>query len=82
MIKEIKLESNKTIVRMLEGALERAKSGVTQGIAVAETYDSGESGNMFETYDPSRLVAELRYLERDLIDIKVDTRCHVAGEAY
>ena len=63
------------IVDMLKEALEDAEKGLTQSLAIATIQTSGKSTNAFHAnYCPVVLLGEMRIMEREIIDIHIDTR--------
>lgn len=74
-ISEIKSQPNQELIDMLESLVENAKSGRMQSAAVCVVNDDCSVGNCFVgSYFPTALIGELRVLERDIIDICIDTR--------
>ena len=72
---EIKPEVNETLVKMLSEALELAKEGKMQSACIGMVFDDCATGNAFSGgWMPVSLVGELRVMERDLIDLNIDTR--------
>lgn len=72
---EIKAQPNQELISMLESLVEKAKSGQMQSAAVCVVNDDCSVGNCFVgSFHPIALVGELRVVERDIIDICVDTR--------
>jgi hypothetical protein len=76
------IEVNEEVVRMIEQILEMAKEGWVDGAAIAVTYRNGDTGNCFNSVHPTLILGEMRALERDLLDIMIDGRCHKAGDEY
>ena len=81
-ITEVMDKPDEYLISLLEGALDRARSGEIVGAAIAEVRSDGCTQNVFYARYPVRLVGELRLLERDIIDLEIDTRAHKAGEEY
>lgn len=80
-VTEVKKSTNKETIDILEDMLERAKSGDIQSIAVAAVTNSCQTLNCFSgDYYPMSLIGELRVLEREVIDLCVDTRRKPAWE--
>lgn len=80
-VKEVKSNQNPAVVEMLENLLEQAKLGEIQSLAIAGLSPSAESFNCFVgDYYPIALIGELRILERDVVDLCVDTRRKPAWE--
>ena len=80
-VAEIKKTTDKDTIEILEDMLERAKSGDIQSIAVAAVTNSAQTLNCFSgDYYPISLIGELRVLEREIIDLCVDTRRRPAWE--
>lgn len=74
-LSELRPTPNDELVKMLESLVERAKSGEMQSAAVCIVNSDCSVGNCFVgSFHPIALVGELRVLERDIIDICVDTR--------
>jgi hypothetical protein len=74
-LKEVKPEPNQTLINMLESLVKEAKSGRIQSAAVCAVYSNAVTGNCFVgKYCPTALVGELRTLERDIIDLCIETR--------
>ena len=74
-LKELKPQVQKEIIDMLEYALERAKSGYFQGLALAAVCNDASTFTQFHNGGYiMALIGELRVLERDIIDCCVDTR--------
>jgi hypothetical protein len=67
-------EVNEDLVKMLEDALECAKSGEFTGLAYAATDRQGNSYSAFILNQPVVIIGEMRVLERDIIDHSVDLR--------
>lgn len=80
---KVSIKPNESLVSMLEDLLSMAKEGEIIGGAVALIHPDGTSSNRFACGDyPVRLIGEMRCLEREIIDLEVDTRAHVAGTCY
>ena len=80
-IKEIKKYVDEDTVGILKDMLSRAESGDIQSIAIAGVTNSAENFNVFSgSYYPISLIGELRVLEREIIDLCVDTRRKPAWE--
>tara|TARA_Y100000780_G_scaffold112139_1_gene101293 strand:- start:1167 stop:1424 length:258 start_codon:yes stop_codon:yes gene_type:complete len=72
---ELKPIPNQELVGMLESLVEEAKTGSIQSAAVCVVKSNCATGNCFVgDYYPASLIGELRILERDLVDLCVDTR--------
>ena len=81
MIKEIKPEPSKELIEMLESILDHAKSGRIQSCAIVTCNSDATTGNCFVAdFFPSSMIGELRILERDLIDLKIDIRKNVSWD--
>ena len=80
-VSEAVSKPSQVIIDILKEMLERAESGSVQAIAIAGVTGNGESFNCFdgEVY-PMSLIGELRVLEREVIDLCVDTRRKPAWE--
>ena len=77
----INIKAEPTTVQVLERTLEEAKAGSIKSVAIAGVLNDGDSFNVFSAHhDPIATIAELRILERDIIDLYVDTRRKVAWE--
>ena len=81
-ISEVMTRPDENLIALLEGALSRARAGEIVGAAIAEACSDGATQNVFYAAYPVRLIGELRILERDIIDLEIDTRAHRAGEEY
>jgi hypothetical protein len=80
-VREIKKPINGNIVSMLEDMLAKAKSGDIQCLAIAGTDNECCGFNVFDgDYVPLHLIGELRVLEREIVDLCVDTRRKPAWE--
>jgi len=66
---------NEMTVNMFKGLLRDAESGFIQSAAVTFTTNSATSGNCFSCEeDAVTIIGELRILERDIVDLNIDTR--------
>lgn len=75
MIEQVKPKPNQQVVEMLESLIEEAKEGRIQSLAVAGVYSDCATFNCFDgNYYPASLIGEIRILERDVVDLCVDTR--------
>ncbi|MCP4440067.1 MAG: hypothetical protein GY810_14065 [Aureispira sp.] len=72
---------NTTVVDILENALEQARSGEIQSIAIAGVYNNGNAFNAFDAEKNAILViGELSLLERDLIDLCCEIRKNISWD--
>jgi len=76
MITEINtLKVNKNAISVIENILERAKAGEVQSIIALGVDGEGNCWNQFGIDSKALiLLGELRLVERDLIDLFLDTR--------
>ena len=80
-IKEAPNKPNPEVIELLEDLLKKAKDGEIVTVAFAGVVKNNCSFNSFVgDYYPMSLIAELRVLERDVIDCCIDTRRKVCWE--
>lgn len=80
-VSEIKNKPNQEIIDILKDVLDRAESGNIQSIAIAGVTGNAQTLNVFSgAVEPIALIGELRVLEREIIDLCVDTRRKPAWE--
>jgi hypothetical protein len=76
-----KNKSNERTIKVLEDALERAKSGDIQNIVI---YGSDGNRNTFNQFNVDTdfmvILGESRLVERDLIDLHADLRKEVSWD--
>lgn len=71
----VKPVPNERLIALLEILLKEVKAGELQGAAIAGAYTNLRTCNIFETGEETMLLlAEMRILERDLMDAEVDLR--------
>ena len=70
---------NTEVISVLEDLLKRAKTGELIGVAVALVNNNGSSGNVFTERYPVNMLGSLTVLQKELMDICIDTRLHRAG---
>lgn len=81
MLELAKNKSNERTIKVLEDALERAKSGDIQNIVI---YGSDGNRNTFNQFNVDTdfmvILGESRLVERDLIDLHADLRKEVSWD--
>jgi hypothetical protein len=70
-------------IEVLENLLDLAKQGEILSVAVAFAGPAATTGTVFHCHTrPVAMLGEIRLLERDIIDVCVDTRMHESGTYY
>lgn len=70
-------------IKVVERLLEQIKSGKVTCFAAAVLKSDATTNNIIiGSQYPMHLLGELRILEREVIDLLIDTRCHKASEDY
>lgn len=80
-ISEVNPKTRQNIVEMLKSLLVDAEKGEIQSLAVAGVNYDASTFNVFDThYAVATVLGELRVLERDIIDLRVDIRKNISWD--
>lgn len=75
--------ADQAIISILEEWLRMAKDGEIVSLALAGVLHDNATCNSFSApISPVSLLGELQILQRDVLDICIDTRMHEAGTLY
>lgn len=82
-VSEVTPKVDQIIVKTLENLLSQAKAGEIDSIAVVGGITEGQVFSVFECGSmPFTILGQLRALERDIIDIHIETRVKVGCDCY